>query len=104
MSGWLLFLHVVMAGVFVIAIALLAGAWLVRRMRLSGGGLRHGVFVALLAAAGGTILSMLLVMRSTSTTGEQEQLLVVHGYAGLALVICCALHATMTMQERRRAS
>lgn len=102
LGGWLLFVHVTAAGVFVVSVAVLGAVWLARRIRFAGVNARHGVFTVVLVAAGVTVGTALVVMLPTTGSDQQRELLVAHGYAGLTLAICTALHATMSATVRRR--
>jgi hypothetical protein len=102
LGGMRLMLHMLASGVLVSTLPLLALWYLPRSISpLKSGGLQRLGFWSLLLTGIVTITTMFLCMLPVPSTGQMEQLVAVHRYAGFAMVPAIAVLLLGSARWRR---
>jgi hypothetical protein len=110
MRGWWLFIHVLVALVFIVCLTALVLFWTDHRPMAAENTARNHTFTCAqktafyLAAALGlvVILSMLLPMTPLLAVAQQDLLFVIHRYAALAFVLALIIHGYLWRLALRR--
>jgi len=88
-AGWMLLIHMVAAGAFTALLLLVPLMW----ASASPGLLGWVSFWAMTLAALVSLVTMMLSMLPITATEPMHQLILIHRYSGLALVLALAVHA-----------
>ena len=102
LSGWLLFVHALVAGAFLISFGIF-GLWEVFGSRPGEGVLALVRWVSLTAGTG-VLLSMLLGMGKWATTAELLELIEIHGMLSALFFNVLGMHAYFVWDQSRGGS